>query len=78
MYFKEGISTILGKKKKSLYSPPLLQNGIIMPDTCHFKENGSSPLKMKYPNSQIYTVGNVLIAPLSADNMVQLMYLSMS
>lgn len=80
MYFKEGISTIQKKKKqtKSLYSPPRLQNGIIMPNTCHFKENGSSPLKRKYLNSQIYTVGNVVIEPLSADNMVQLMYLSMS
>lgn len=61
-----------------LYSPALLQNGVKMPNTCHFKENGLIPLTRKHPNSEIYTVGNVLITPLSADNMVQLMYLSMS
>lgn len=55
-----------------LYSQTL-QNGVKMPNSCHFIENGSIPLRRKYPNSQIYTVGNVLITPLSADNMVQLM-----
>lgn len=55
-----------------LYSQPP-QNGAKMPNTCHFKENGSIPFRRKYPNSQICTVGNVLITPLSADNTVQLM-----
>lgn len=56
----------------ALYSQPL-QNCVRMPNTHHFKENCSIPFRRKYPNSQIYTVGNVLITPLSADNTVQLM-----
>lgn len=82
MYFpelKEGISTGEKKKKKKytnikVHSPCLFQ----MPKSYNFNENGSIPLTRKHPNSQINTVGNVLIVPLSADNMVQLMHLSMS
>lgn len=61
-------------KQTKLYSPCLFQK----PKSYHFNENGSIPLTRKHPNSQINTVGYVLIVPLSADNMVQLMHLSMS
>lgn len=43
-----------------------------------FQREWLNSINKETPNSQIYTVGNVLIAPLSTDNMVQLMYLSKS